>query len=361
MPGNNSVGETLHDRYEVKGLIRSSKLSDVYLAYDKQTHRKVVVKCLDRCGKPSWKDVVKLERLRVEAQILQSLNHPCIVGYVDSWEDSKAFHLVTSHVGTESMKDRFASTRPKVDETLEYVLQLLEVTEYLHKKGVVHRDIKPANIMLSDNIVLLDFGAAEADFLIHPYSKMPIGTPGYMCPESFSGAVSAQCDIYSIGATLLFVLTQEAPSEDLVARLNPTGHDGLVSIVRKAMSSSPSKRFRTVSEMRREVKSFAQTSTPRIIVGKEHYPLKGNRNRIGFTANADIRVEEGSNDFPAALAEIHRHGERFSLIDQNVGRTLVYRGEGYLERGEVDLTDGDIIALCGDHTRGLSRMLKFRN
>jgi len=195
-------------------VLKENELSSTYIGFDRTTQQRIIIKHSTQ-DEQYENSAIKTERLIVESEILRSLSHPNTVKYVHSWGNKKDYYLVTEYVDARSMKETFECNPQPRDLIIEYTLQLLEVAEYLHYKGVVHRDIKPSNILLGDTVILLDFNAAEAKRLNVEHDKIVIGTPGYQSPESYKGAISPQSDIYSIGATLLFLLTGEHPSGDL--------------------------------------------------------------------------------------------------------------------------------------------------
>jgi serine/threonine protein kinase len=360
LSGLYDAGQILRGRFEIKRVLKSSSLSNVYLGYDKQTEKKVVIKCPSYSDGNTWKDAVKLERLKVESEILRSLNHPYVVRYVDSWDDGGDYHLVMEYVDARSMKETCECTTSSIEETIEYVLELLEVAEYLHYKGIVHRDIKPANILLDHHIVLVDFGAAEAKHLSFHHREVTIGTPGYQCPESFKGTVSPQCDIYSIGATLLFLLTGEKPSGDFERFRTRTRHEGLLNIALKAMESFPGNRFKTAFEMKRNLQYVSNSNTPRIIIGNKRYVLDKDRVEIGRDDNADVVVEDPKKFVSPLHAEICKDGSQFCLINRSINGTYIYRNENYNKIDKWYLNDGETIALCYNPIKGPYRLLKFR-
>jgi serine/threonine protein kinase len=361
LPETYEKGHLLHNRFEITNLLKSSGMSRVYLGFDKQRLKRVIIKCPSYSDTYSSQDAIKLERLMVESQVLRALKHPSVISYVDSWDDGGDYHLVTDYVNAQSMKDAYEGHPPNINDIIEYMLQLLEVTEYLHYKGIIHRDIKPANILLSDNIILLDFGASEANFLNISHRKVTMGTPGYQCPESFRGALSQQCDIYSIGATLLFLLTGEKPSGDLSRFRNLTSHSELLAIALKAMNPYPVNRFRTAFEMKRSLERLSPTSIPRITIGNNNYALTKNRMLIGRGDDTDIKIDDPLRYVSPLQAEICRDNGQFFLIDKSVNGTYVYRNEEYRKIDKWCLADGDIIVLCYNPSKGPYKILKFRN
>lgn len=94
----------------------------------------------------------------------------------------------------------------------KYVKQVLIGLNYLHNEGVIHRDIKGANILTTKDggIKLADFGVAAA--LTDAESENPVGTPYWMAPEIIElNPATAKSDIWSVGATVIELLTGEPP------------------------------------------------------------------------------------------------------------------------------------------------------
>eukprot|EP00301_Raphidiophrys_heterophryoidea_P006520 c12626_g1_i2.p1 GENE.c12626_g1_i2~~c12626_g1_i2.p1 ORF type:complete len:1006 (+),score=281.74 c12626_g1_i2:443-3460(+) len=103
-----------------------------------------------------------------------------------------------------------------------YTRQILLGLAYLHKEGVIHRDIKGANILVTKNssVKLADFGVASRlaknTGLAEDSPESVVGTPYWMAPEiiELSGVTSA-CDIWSLGCTIIELLTGAPPYFDL--------------------------------------------------------------------------------------------------------------------------------------------------
>lgn len=128
--------------------------------------------------------------------------------------------LVTEYVDGFDLGKLLQRTGPlPVAEACEIVRQVAVALEYTHSQGFVHRDIKPSNVMLSrsGSIKLLDLGLARLQ-LDEGAAEMTatgqsLGTADYMAPEQVSDArsVDIRADIYSLGCTLMKLLTGRAP------------------------------------------------------------------------------------------------------------------------------------------------------
>ena len=360
MAGIYKSGTVLEKRFEILNLFKSTNLTTSYIAIDRLTKKKVIVKCCTQKGGVDRKNRIKLQRLIIEAKILQSLNHPSVVRYVHSWGGQDDFHLATEYIEAKSMKEVVKNqSMNSRDVLIEYLLELLEVTEYLHCKGIIHRDIKPSNIMLGDNIVLLDFDASEAQFLDSRSGKAVMGTPGYQCPESFNGIVSPQYDIYSIGATLLFLLTGENPSGNLSGFENLTCHSDLLAIAFKAMDKKPMNRFRSASEMKQKIMKVSKPQT-NLIIGSTQYPISKESTLIGRGTDADFKITDPQKFISPIHTEIRRIYGCFFVFNRSINGTYVYRGGEYHKIEKMELFDGDVIVMCYKPSRGPYRVAKFR-
>ena len=98
---------------------------------------------------------------------------------------------------------------------IDIARQLCDVLAYLHGlvPPIIYRDMKPSNVMLNSNgrVVLVDFGIARL-FKAARKGTM-IGTLGFAPPEQYQGLVDPRSDIYSLGATLHYVLTGRDPEK----------------------------------------------------------------------------------------------------------------------------------------------------
>ncbi|MEL7352354.1 MAG: serine/threonine-protein kinase [Cyanobacteria bacterium P01_A01_bin.116] len=194
-------------------------------AQQKQAQQKQVVIKLVLLGPDCSWDMIRLfER---EATTLKLLDHPAIPDYLDFFEiktrQGAGFALVQTYLPAQSLQTLVASGRRFSEPQLKAIAQaMLEVLTYLHQQSpaVIHRDIKPSNLLLDESffesegtpeVYLVDFGAVRT---AKPDGTLTVvGTYGYMPPEQFGGRAHPASDLYSLGATLIYLATGQHPAD----------------------------------------------------------------------------------------------------------------------------------------------------
>jgi len=214
--------------FEVRGLIGSGGMGEVYRAHDTRLDRDVAIKILSA----SIVDDGARERLECEARAIAKLTHPriCTLHDVGSARigDADATYLVMELIHGETLAARLRRGPLPLDEALTIAVDIAEALVVAHGAGIVHRDLKPANVMLTRNgAKLLDFGlarlppsftgaprpAAAVDDPITQHGTI-VGTPPYMAPEQLSGHSSdARTDLFALGAILYEAISGRRPFE----------------------------------------------------------------------------------------------------------------------------------------------------
>ena len=165
---------------------------------------KVAIKVLDK-----HKLAENIECIMEEVEILNKLDHPNIVKYFETYNDTKYIYLVMEYIQGMQLFDKITSMPNQTFDEREagiYMEKLLQAVNHCHAQGIIHRDIKPENIMITDNgsVRLIDFGLSKVNKGDKKLTTIA-GTPFYMAPEVLDGNYGAKADIWSLGV-LLYVL-----------------------------------------------------------------------------------------------------------------------------------------------------------
>ncbi|KAH9088111.1 hypothetical protein LEN26_019650 [Aphanomyces euteiches] len=186
----------------------------VFSALDLRNGKSVAIKQV------SLIDMAKEELAAIESEInlLKKLHHENIVKYYNTIKEDDFLYIVLEYMENGSLA-QFMKKFGTLSETLVamYITQVLRGLAYLHAQGVLHRDVKGANILTTkDGLVkIADFGVAiklnEAQ-----KSNSVVGSPYWMAPEVIEMAGwSSASDIWSVGCTIIELLTQKPPYFDL--------------------------------------------------------------------------------------------------------------------------------------------------
>lgn len=227
-----STQPILHQRYQLQQQLGKKAGRQTWLAQDVQTQEPVVVKLLTFSQEFEWDDLKLFER---EAETLRSLSHPAIPRYLDSFEldtgYSRGFALVQTYIAAPSLEQHLQAGRSFSEANLVQLAQdLLAILSYLHDRqpAVIHRDIKPSNILLGvgaadapdprtgnhpGQVYLVDFGSVQTLAAKSGGTITVVGTYGYMPPEQFGGRAVPASDLYSLGATLVYLATGRHPAD----------------------------------------------------------------------------------------------------------------------------------------------------
>ena len=213
------IGKSL-GHFEIIEPLGSGGMGEVYRARDTNLGRDVAIKVLPE-GFSADKD--RLARLKREAHLLASLNHPNIATIHGMEECQGTLFLVLELVDGKSL-DRLLAERPlSVHEVLEIGGQVAQALEAAHEAGIIHRDLKPANILVvpDGRAKVLDFGIATTTVLAEGDSRTAVatsltepgtllGTAPYMSPEQVRGKdADTQSDIWAFGCLLFEMLARE--------------------------------------------------------------------------------------------------------------------------------------------------------
>jgi serine/threonine protein kinase len=253
-------------KFEIKEVLGRGGQAHTYKAWDPDTERTVVVKAYHGAAREGLEDAVVQE-----GQKLTKVQSPYVIQcyHVERWNGIP--YLVLEYVPGKSLAESQASKPLSIAESLTLIGKVAKGLAAVHARGVLHRDIKPGNIIVGPNRFpkLVDFGLAK-----------PVGDPGlgnvagtfsYMAPEQARGDmdhVDQRTDIFGIGATLYYLLTNHAPYEgsptdvrraaregDVVAprQLNPKVPADVNRLCLRCLAKAPDDRFESATALARVI------------------------------------------------------------------------------------------------------------
>lgn len=283
--------------YQLRSEIAKGGMGRVYLAYDPSLDRDVAIKTL----LPGANAI----RFITEAKITAKLPHPCIppVHALGTLADGTPY-LTMKYIRGRTLADEL-SVRPDPKMSLAHFVQIFEqiaqAVGFAHSRGIIHRDLKPSNVMVGEfgEVQVMDWGLAKEvlqteDRIGEQAITAPMqygqtivgsvmGTPGFMAPEQARGEiVDARADVFSLGATLIAILTGQpafagstvresldmaakASLEDAHIRLNECGLDTeLVALAKRCIAPDPVDRPQNGEMVAKEIAEYRNRLASRL-------------------------------------------------------------------------------------------------
>src|SRR5260370_30064424 len=208
-----AVGSVVAETYELRGLLGSGGLGQVFEAHDLRLDRRVAVKV----ARPAAS-----EALRTEGRTLGAVKHPSIVAVFHAGMQQGFDYLVLEHISGPSLRGylderkRDGAAHP-IGAAVALLRAIAKALAVVHQAGLSHRDLKPENVMLppGDSVVLTDFGLARPEFA--QANEHMSGSPDYMAPEVVTRTVRRGAgylvDLYALGIVAYELLVGRTPFE----------------------------------------------------------------------------------------------------------------------------------------------------
>ncbi|MCA9804900.1 MAG: serine/threonine protein kinase, partial [Cyanobacteria bacterium HKST-UBA02] len=218
-------GHTLQtDRFEIISLIGGGGQGTVYAATMKdlgQTEMIVLKEYVlpDVVHHEEHKNAC--EQFEKEIRLLSKVEHENVIKLLDAFVEDHRAYLVLEHFPGVSLRQHVDEKGPFSEtQVRELAVKMCDILDHLHNLEplIMHLDFSPENILYGEDgsIKLIDFNISVEEHSLRTRTVM--GKQRYMAPEQYRGKPSPASDIYSLGATLYFLLTAREPEPISVAR-----------------------------------------------------------------------------------------------------------------------------------------------
>jgi serine/threonine protein kinase len=326
--GRASIPKRIGD-YKIIELIGSGGMGQVYLAEHTRMQRVVAIKMLPV---ERMRDPVAIERFYEEVRAASRLLHPNIVTAFDAGESDGIHYLAMEYVDGQTLTKLVSRDGPmSVGAAASAIRQAALGLLHAHRAGIIHRDVKPGNLMraIDGTVKVLDLGLARissASLLTEDRVSQPehpelkegsvsskgrlVGTLPFMSPEQLDDpdSADARSDIYSLGATLYFLLAGRTPYSgeylDLVyghrhgeipdlMQVRDDVDLQLANVFKRMMAKSPKERYASLDEVIDDLSGYAsKTDSPLWLAEFSQRPTGTEQSTIsgGSTTGSTTRV-----------------------------------------------------------------------
>lgn len=231
--------------YRIVRLLGQGGFGITYLAVQTGLNRKVTIKeffMKEYCDRETTtssviinsqgsKELVAAFRKKFvkEAQMIAELRNKHTINILDIFEEKETAYYVMEYIAGGSLKDLVEENGALPEnKALQFIYQIADALDYIHKRNITHLDVKPSNILLDEdqNAILIDFGISKHyDEEGGQTSSTPVGiskgfTPLEQYRQDGIDKFSPSTDIYSLGATFYYLLIGEIPPEAAIIMNN---------------------------------------------------------------------------------------------------------------------------------------------
>jgi formylglycine-generating enzyme required for sulfatase activity len=317
----------LQNRYRIKRALAKGGMGVVYEAEAVHLGHTIVAVKQTSC----YEDWLRKQFER-EAALLAHLRHPALPKVTDHFSEGAEQFLVMEFIPGDDLEKLLEQRGAPFDwqQVVAWADRLLDALDYIHTQypPVIHRDIKPSNLKLTPRgeILLLDFGLAKnATTPTRPGGSVRGHTLNYAPPEQIKGTgTDVRCDLYSLGATLYHLLTDQPPTDGklraemmAVPMPDPLRPAHLVNlqiplslsvVIARAMAVERDRRYASAKAMRDDLQQ-ALRSIAQTLIDQEHEKQEAERRRRE-KAEAERRQREEAERLQKDQAEAaHRQRE----------------------------------------------------
>lgn len=271
------------------------------------------------------------EKFLKEAQTIAALDHPNIIHILDVFEENNTAYYVMEYVEGGSLGD-LVKQRGALAEAVavRYIKEVASALGHIHEHKINHLDVKPGNIMVrakDDKTILIDFGLSKHyDEVGEQTSSTPVGiSHGYAPMEQYNvggvNSFSPATDIYSLGATLYYLVTGQQPpvasivGEDGIGNLPAHLSSGVVSAIEKSMNYWRKSRPQSISEFMLLLDSSDVTEQKPVedVEGKSDKSQKSdNKSVVEKFEESDKTIIENKHTFESQNTVTYKVGDYYN-------------------------------------------------
>jgi serine/threonine-protein kinase len=230
--------------------------------------------------------------------------------------------FISGHSLKQEVEQHGVFTEEKLKKIIFKVGQALN---YIHEKNILHLDIKPSNILMdkNNNPKLIDFGISKKYDLSNAQetsTTLLAASKGYASIEQYDSegiqVFSPRPDIYSLGATMYFLMTGHVPTESIFRStkglqnprdFNPAISEKMEHVILKAMALNASDRYQTVMELLLDLGFDPATDTiDPASVSLPEYPEFASKMTEPYDVDAEDETMIRSNSFANSRQNKHR-------------------------------------------------------
>ncbi len=391
---DNLIGKKLDGLYEVKELIGSGGMANVYKAVMLGHNGPVpagTVVAVKVLRQEYMHDPDLVRRFKNESKAISLLNHPNIVKVYDVSVNDDLQYIVMEYVDGMTLREYLNERGGRLTsrETVHFISQILKALEHAHANGVVHRDIKPQNIMLLDNgqLRMMDFGIARISRAENQLlSGKAMGSVHYISPEQAKGdETDCTSDIYSVGVMMYEMLSGHLPfdADDMVEvaikqisdkprslhEIAPEVPNALVEITEKAMAKLPQNRYASAREMLDALDTYVQN--PSVMFEYKYITEDAPEKVVKRTMNQNRANRKTTAEQPAPRSKKapRRKKRRTIFLPALFGITIAFalaclalcwmilNDSSNLMNNKADITLGDYIGMTQDEAAATEQVV----
>lgn len=296
-----AIGTILDGKFKIVQVLGEGGMGTVYKVEQvgRPGYFRAIKELLINQNTPEDERKTAIERFEKEIDLLFNMKHPRIPSLILSFQERGNYYFVMEFVPGKSLEKLLEETTSPLNEAMvvRWMMQVCEALTYIHGRTppIILRDLKPGNIMVTpdDNVQLIDFGIARRFDPNKRTNTENLGTISYASPEHLGSITSpgqrrsaqnpgrlvqtdARSDIYSLGATMYHLLTNQEPEPiqtpapgsilGKTPRLRTLQVAGrkicpVEQVIIKAMQQDPAQRFQSAEAMRMALAQCLPTGT----------------------------------------------------------------------------------------------------